>query len=123
MTLNWDQKVIELTMNDFDYWIERFDALMVEIYAPWCGHCKAFIDKYNDVGQQLFDSAPRYFVAKIDGHKYPEIAKRYEINGYPALIFFKRGKPVTYDGEMKAKLIVDYVKKHGPENVQLLDCG
>jgi len=94
--LNWDQKVIELTLDDFDYWIERFDALMVEVYAPWCGHCKDFVEKYNEVGQRLFDSSPRYFVAKIDGSKYPEIGKRYEIKGFPALIFFKRGKPVHY---------------------------
>lgn len=51
MTLNWDKKVIELEADNFDYWIDKFDALMVEIYAPWCGHCKDFVDKYNEVGQ------------------------------------------------------------------------
>lgn len=29
LTLNWDQKVIELKYDEFDYWIEKFDALMV----------------------------------------------------------------------------------------------
>jgi len=49
--LNWDKKVIELTYDEFDYWIEKFDALMVEVYASWCGHCKDFIPKYNEIGQ------------------------------------------------------------------------
>jgi thiol-disulfide isomerase/thioredoxin len=65
---------------------------MVEIYAPSCGHCKDFKDKYDEIGQKLFDNSPRYFAAKIDGHKYKEIYNRFNPPGYPHFVFFKRGR-------------------------------
>jgi protein disulfide-isomerase len=96
---------------------------MVEIYAPWCGHCKDFAEKWQEIGQRLFDSSPRYFVAKIDGYKFNEIFRRYDSPGYPHLIFFKRGKAMVYEGKREIRPIVDFVKKHGPDTVQYLDCG
>jgi len=96
---------------------------LVEIYAPWCGHCKDFKDAYDEVGQQLFDSSPRYFVAKLDGHKYKEIYKRFDAPGYPYFVFYKKGKAQPYDGKRKTKAMVEFVKKHGPDTVQRLNCG
>jgi len=96
---------------------------MVEVYASWCGHCKDFVPKYNEIGQKLFDNSPRYFVAKIDGSKYPEIRKRYEVSGFPHFIFFKRGKAFEYSGDRNVRSIVEFIKKNGPETVQKLDCG
>jgi thiol-disulfide isomerase/thioredoxin len=46
-TLRWDKRTIELEADDFDYWTNKFDALFVMIYAPWCGHCKDFADRYD----------------------------------------------------------------------------
>jgi thiol-disulfide isomerase/thioredoxin len=75
--LKWDGRVIELTADDFDHWTSKFDALFVNIYAPWCGHCKDFASKYDEIGQALFDNSPRYFAAKLDGHAYKEIFQRF----------------------------------------------
>jgi thiol-disulfide isomerase/thioredoxin len=120
---NWDGRVMELTMDDFDYFTNQFESLMVNIYAPWCNHCQDFAPIYDEAGQRLFDSVPRYFLAKIDGSKYPELKNRFEIPGYPTLFHFKRGRPHKYDGQMTVKGIVDYIKKHSPETVQKLGCG
>jgi hypothetical protein len=35
----WDRKVMELDADSFEPVVSRFEALMVEFYAPWCGHC------------------------------------------------------------------------------------
>lgn len=33
-------KVLELDQSNFDNAISTFDYILVDFYAPWCGHCK-----------------------------------------------------------------------------------
>ena len=96
---------------------------MVQFYAPWCGHCKDWKKDYDEIGQILFDSSPRYFAAKIDGYKYKEIYKRYDLEGYPSHVFFKRGKPIKFEGKREIRPVVDFIKKFAPDTVQKLECG
>lgn len=35
-----DGKVIELDESNFDSAISSFDYILIDFYAPWCGHCK-----------------------------------------------------------------------------------
>lgn len=35
-----DGTVIELDESNFDAAISSFDFILVDFYAPWCGHCK-----------------------------------------------------------------------------------
>lgn len=35
-----DGKVLELDDKNFDAAISSFDIILVDFYAPWCGHCK-----------------------------------------------------------------------------------
>ena len=32
--------VFEVDENSFDDWVKSKELVMVEFYAPWCGHCK-----------------------------------------------------------------------------------
>lgn len=43
---SWDRKVMELDADSFEPVVNRWEALMVEFYAPWCGHCQEFDPVY-----------------------------------------------------------------------------
>jgi len=39
---------MELDADNFDHFVGRFEALMVEFYASWCSHCQEFDPVYQD---------------------------------------------------------------------------
>ncbi|ETN79452.1 thioredoxin, partial [Necator americanus] len=59
-----------------------------------CGHCKKLTPVYEKVAGKV--SIP---LAKIDATVETELAKRFEIQGYPTLKFWKDGEgPIDYEG-------------------------
>lgn len=49
-----DRDVVVLTDTNFDDVIYASkDIWMVELYAPWCGHCKALEPEWNQAATQM----------------------------------------------------------------------
>lgn len=101
--------VLVLTNSNFDTFIEGKDTVLVEFYAPWCGHCKQFAPEYEKIAQTLKEHDPPIPVAKVDATKADTVASRFDVSGYPTIKILKNGEPVDYDGERTEKAIVERV--------------
>ena len=64
--------------------------VLVEFYAPWCGHCRQFEPFYYEVGAH-FANSPDVRVARVDVDANRDAARRYDVAGLPSLQLFPRG--------------------------------
>jgi len=110
-----DSDVIVLTDTNFNDVVNEQELILVEFYAPWCGHCKHLKPAYAEAATILKANNPPIPIAKVDCTVETAVAGRFGISGYPTLKVFRNGKPSDYNGPRDAKGIAAFMKKQvGP---------
>jgi thioredoxin len=83
---------LEISDRNFPGEVLNFSGpTLVFMWAPWCGHCRKLFPVIDQVASFHLGSLK---VAKIELEPNPATASRYQIQGVPALLFFKSGKLV-----------------------------
>ncbi|XP_020274383.1 LOW QUALITY PROTEIN: protein disulfide-isomerase-like [Asparagus officinalis] len=119
-----DSSVLTLDASNFDEAIAKHPFVVVEFYAPWCGHCKNLAPEYEKAASVLSKHDPPVVLAKVDANDEVnrELATKYEVSGFPTLkIFRDEGKNIQeYKGPRDADGIVEYLKKQvGPASAEV----
>ncbi|XP_024382727.1 protein disulfide isomerase-like 1-4 [Physcomitrium patens] len=100
--------VVVLGSHNFTAFVTKEPYVMVEFYAPWCGHCQELAPEWAAAATALKRRVP---VAKVDATAHPEISDKFGVTGYPTLFFFIDGVPTPYSGERAKDAIIQHVNK------------
>jgi len=104
--------VLALTEATFGSVVDGSKHVLVEFYAPWCGHCKALAPDYEVVGR-TFEGSADVAVAKVDATVETALASKHGVSGYPTLRWFPRGETISTDfgGGREAQGMVDWINQ------------
>ncbi|CAE7469668.1 unnamed protein product [Symbiodinium natans] len=120
---NWQQgqlsaekdPVVSVTSDTFDSLVINNDKdVLVEFYAPWCGHCKALAPEYKLVAQH-YAQDDGVAIVKMDATQYKHSSA--DIKSYPTLKLYAKGKKHSpIDGEFKSTRTKDgilaFIEQH-----------
>ncbi|XP_075496228.1 protein disulfide isomerase-like 1-4 [Primulina tabacum] len=101
--------VLVLKESNFSEFLQKNRFVMVEFYAPWCGHCQALAPEYAEAAAELKDE--EVVLAKIDATEEMELAQKFDVQGFPTLYFFVDGIQKPYTGHRTKDSIVSWLKK------------
>jgi protein disulfide-isomerase-like protein len=101
--------VVNLETSNFDKIVGQDKDVLIEFYAPWCGHCKSLAPEYEIVAT-AFKGQP-VKIASVDADKHKELGSKFGVTGFPTLKFFPANtkEPENYSGGRSAKDITDFI--------------
>lgn len=114
--------VVTLDDDKFSSVVNGKKHVLVEFYAPWCGHCKSLAPIYEKLAI-TYKNDPDVVIAKVnaDSPNGKATAQKYGVSGYPTLKFFPKGstEPIAYESGRTEEAFVKYLNEKTGTNRQV----
>lgn len=124
VALAYASAVTDLTATaDYDATLGKERGVLVEYFAPWCGHCQRLAPEYEELAK-AFAHKKEVVIAKVDGDKNRDLAMRAGVRAFPTLKWYpaKSLEPVDYSGARTAAALAEFVSEQAgmrtPRSVQ-----
>lgn len=119
---NFDDTVNNEGISNVGCFLMIGDIMLVEFYAPWCGHCKKLAPEYSAAAYELRHKTHPVKLAKgnvthqpvdlaVDCTVETDVQSKFGIKGYPTLKVFRKGQASDYGGPRDKQGIIDYMEK------------
>ncbi|WP_067138515.1 thioredoxin [Microtetraspora malaysiensis] len=96
--------MITLTTETFDEQVLRSDKpVLVDFWTEWCPPCRMIAPILEEIAAEYGD---RLTVAKINADDHPEIARRYDVLGFPTLNLYRNGEVIRQIRGAKPKRLL-----------------
>ncbi|NXO02838.1 PDIA2 isomerase, partial [Rhinopomastus cyanomelas] len=121
--LKEEDSVLILHEHNFARALSQHQLLLVEFYAPWCGHCQRLAPAYAEAAATLRNESSPARLAKVDATAQTALANEFGITSYPTLKLFRDGnrtQPLAYTGPMDAEGIVRWMQRRAGPSAALL---
>ena len=104
--------ILILTPSTLDEALKKYKNLVIMMYAPWCPHCEELLPELEKAAKSKRINDMNLTFAKIDVYHYTLISKKYNIDGFPTVIFFVNGEQKEiFNGGRDKESIIEWLYK------------
>ena len=88
---NMPDKPIKVTDADFEDTIKKYDTVVVDCWAPWCGPCRMIGPVIEELANEMHGNV---VFGKLNVDENKQVASKHSIMSIPTLLVFKNGNLV-----------------------------
>jgi len=87
-TGDWPDKPVELTEDNYDKTVNKFQFVIVDCWAPWCVPCQSISALIDELAK---DYAGKIVFGKLNVEDFKAKADDLEIMTIPSILFYDEG--------------------------------
>ena len=88
MDENHPNTPLEVTDEDIDNAINRYQTVVIDCWAPWCGPCRMVAPIIEELAKEL---QGKVVFGKLNVDENPHTSTKHQIMSIPTLLVFKNG--------------------------------
>lgn len=110
MEKNLPETPLKITDADFEEAIKKYNTIVVDCWAPWCGPCRMVGPIIEDLAKEMHGQV---IFGKLNVDENPATSAKHQIMSIPTMLVFKNGNLVDrFVGAMSKEELKKRIEAH-----------